>query len=193
MLKWISLGLGLAVAGLGTMVVADRFFGPSIKQSAQEVMASETVRLIGTDRVVVRSLVEFDNSDWLRGTDHILSSGEVTLLIGIDLDQAVVSVAQNDAGREHVVITLPAPTVLSNSINEDTIIFWRDATMLHRFSDFDSTAVQSEVRKALKSEAERFARDTGQFPEPEDVEARIRTVFDDLGYRGDLVFVTSGS
>ena len=153
---------------------------------AHNKVSHEMVRILGTDRIVTQIVVEDDKSSFLGGTDRVIAAGTVTMLIGVDVDKAEISVP--DTANPTVLVRLPDSEILTTELDEDSIVYFRKATIVQRLTELDDQERQSRIRQKIKVSAAEFVKINGLLPSMAEIEKRVREIWSETGTRTAIEF-----
>ena len=172
-MKWSALAL-VAIFGIYTLWVLN---APKPPRDAAELLNSETLRQVVTDRFVTQVVVQSDFGDALLGPDDVFAFGKVSLLIGIDLQK--MDIANGKDGAPQLFVSLPDAEILSVELNEDSVRFIRKASALQRLRDIDGTEQHKQIRVKLREAARQFVTAEGLLPTREQMKQRVIMILRD--------------
>lgn len=180
-MKWFAVAL-VAVFGIYALQISQAKKTPV---DAVELLRSESLRQLVTERIVTQVVVQDDFGDLVLGADNVFAFGTVSLLVGVDLKKMVVVKGLNDA--PFLFITLPKAEVISTELDEDSVFFVRKASALQRLRDIDGTEQHKQIRVRLKESAHQFLMDKGLMPSRNELEKRVLEMLTDAGLSTDSV------
>ncbi len=158
----------LALVGLGAVLVAQVLSRPlpAVSQTTEELRASPDVLTavqdlarIETTRFHMERVIDLrDRHQWLfgmlEGEDSILLVAAGDVVAGVDLARLRPEDVQVDPERRSVRIVLPAPEVLSSSLDaERTFVFSRETDLLARRSNELETRARRAAEEAIRNAA----------------------------------------
>ncbi|WP_170067133.1 DUF4230 domain-containing protein [Roseovarius confluentis] len=184
-LRWYGLSVCAIALGACGALAFNAVFGPPTYSGAAQLIRSETVAKLTTQRIVTNSIVTRDDSETFLGEDQTLAYGTVTLSYGIDLELA--KLIRNESAPGGFDVKLPELQLLSAEIDEDTVVVDRDATGLSRLLKSSNSEIESQIRTALKLEADKFIRTNGGLPSQNEMEQWVKTLLLDIGYDHTMI------
>ena len=184
-LRWCALSLCAIILGAFGALAYNTVFGPPAFSGAAQLLRSETVAKLTTQRIVTNAIVTRDDSERFFGEDQTLAYGTVTLSYGVDLEQA--KLIRNESAPGGFDVKLPQLQLLSAELDENTVVVDRDATGLSRLLTSSNSEVESQIRTALKSEADKFIRTNGGLPSQDEMEQWVKNLLLDIGYNHEII------
>ena len=137
--KWaiISIILVFGIIWLSQMSTSKRTL------TLPEILSNESVSLLVTNEITTQVVVADEETSTLLGIDGYIGIGIVTAFVGIDTTK-IEYVSSNS-------IRLPDVEIFSLEIRDDSIKFYRNATLLQRLSTLNEDQA-TKVRKRLKDD-----------------------------------------
>lgn len=131
----LIVSIALIIAVLVIIILILSMIKPEIKEvtSTLEVLHSDQLSFLVTDRVVTQVVVTIDNTHWLTGVDKALLYTVVTIYYGVDLEKITQeNISENN---DTVWVTIPEPELLDISVDLEGIQIFESRSGLIRLID----------------------------------------------------------
>lgn len=101
--------------------------------SALEILHSDQLTFLVTEKIVTQVVVNIDNSHWLTGTDKALLYTVVTMYYGVDLEK--ISETNITQSGDSIFIDIPDPEFLDMSVDLNNLQIYESRSGLTRLKD----------------------------------------------------------
>lgn len=131
--------------------------------STLEILRSEQLTFLVTDKIVTQVIVHVDNSHWLTGTDKALIYTVVTMYYGVDLKKLTDEDLERNG--DTVWVTIPEPEILDISVDLEGIQVFESKSGIVRLVDLvkgENTTLN--LLADFETESRKLAEDAGMFP-----------------------------
>ncbi|MBN1150259.1 DUF4230 domain-containing protein [candidate division WOR-3 bacterium] len=150
----------------GSLLIKNR--GKKKVVSTLEVLRSEQLIFLVTDKIVTQVIVQVDNSHWLTGTDKSLIYTVVRIYYGVDLKK----LTENDLKKsgDTVFVKIPDPEILDISVNLTDVSVFESKSGIVRLVDLikgENTALN--LLEEFEIQARRLAEEEGMLPSREKI------------------------
>jgi len=184
---WLpALAIAVVVVVLVSLLPAVRravavvFGGRTVQRAVLDVMRSDEIKFLVTDRLVTQVMVESDTGNAILGTrkGHLL--GTARLYYGMDLS----GLGEDDMTLAGGVLTvrMPEPRELDFAVDMDSLRFVSKRSGLTVIADWALDRNQeSELRRQFKSVAIAGMRSENLIPRKTDILERLNKVAGNLG------------
>jgi len=136
--------------------------------STLEVLHSEQLTFLVTEKIVTQVVVNIDKSHWLTGVDKALVYTTVTMYYGVDLEK--ITESNLNQVDDTVYITLPEPELLDISVDLSNMQMFETRSGLVRIGDFITGNNNSlELIGNFETSARNFAKENGLIPSREKI------------------------
>jgi len=136
--------------------------------STLEVLHSEQLTFLVTEKIVTQVVVNIDKSHWLTGVDKALVYTTVTMYYGVDLEK--ITESNLNQVDDTVYITLPEPELLDISVDLSNMQLFETRSGLVRIGDFVTGNNNSlELIGNFETSARNFAKENGLIPSREKI------------------------
>ena len=131
----LIVSVALIIAVLVIIILILSIIKPETKEvtSTLEVLHSDQLSFLVTDRVVTQVVVTIDNTHWLTGVDKALLYTVVTIYYGIDLEK--ITEENITEKNDTVWVSIPEPELLDISVDLEGIQVFESRSGLIRLID----------------------------------------------------------
>ncbi|MBN1620817.1 DUF4230 domain-containing protein [candidate division WOR-3 bacterium] len=164
---FVTVALSISVIAI-IVLLSVVFKSPGEKKvvSTLEILRSEQLVFLVTDKIVTQVIVHVDNSHWLTGTDRALLYTIVTIYYGVDLKK----LTEDDLERrgDTVFVDVPEPQILDISVDLKNIQVFESKSGLVRLVDLlkgENTVL--DLLTEFEISSRKLAEDAQMFPSRE--------------------------
>ncbi len=164
---FVTVALSLSVIAI-VILLSVVFKSPGEKKvvSTLEILRSEQLAFLVTDKIVTQVIVHMDNSHWLTGTDRSLLYTVVTIYYGVDLKK----LTEDDLERrgDTVFVDVPEPQILDISVDLKNIQVFESKSGLVKLVDLlkgENTVL--DLLAEFEISSRKLAEDAQMFPSRE--------------------------
>ena len=142
------------------------------ERAVLEVLRSERLAFLATDRIVAQAAVEREESHPLLGSGQAWLLAVVRLHVGVDLSELDASSVERRG--DEIRVALPEPKLLACGVDLSTVRYISKRSGLLAIRDWLSGADHERgLREAFQQTTLRFAEEEGLMPTREQVAARL--------------------
>lgn len=142
------------------------------EQSVMQVLRSEDLMFLVTDRIITRIDVEISEHSLVAGGRQGVMLATARIYYGIDLKNVDLEKAVHEE-PDRVYVTLPRPEVLEVAIDPDWKLYEKRTGAWVVSDWFTGRDIQAELRGQLRSRAIEFAESKEMLPSPQVVLGRV--------------------
>ena len=137
-----------------------------------QLLHSETLSFLVTERLTSQIIVEIDNSSILLGTSSGTLTGVVRMYYGVDLSRLRPETVRMEGGT--CMIDLPDPEVLDFSVDVASLQFRTRRSLIRVIGDrLTSYELRSDLQNRFRSASDRFFREQSLLPDRAALCARL--------------------
>jgi hypothetical protein len=159
----VLLALACAVAAVVILLRGGPTHWEEARRATVEVLHSEEMMFLVTDRTVTRLDVVSKEGSLLLGWRESLLIGTVQILSGVDLEKLSVEDVRRQEGR--LVVRVPEPEVLQVAVDLDSLSLFEKKSGLIAIKQYlQKEDVRGRLQAELEERAEQFAAEQGLLP-----------------------------